>query len=403
MAKKKDADIPEVDFSETTIEEVPNAEDFIKESIEEKVDESKKLTKAEADFASNLQNSFMAHLKNNHEIDTEFKEKVKIPTDVEAFDTILGGGVSPGLVMFVGNPGSGKTALACKVIASGQKRWPGKFNAVFLDSEDSMTKERLQQLGVNHPPIEPIPMLTVEKIFQIVEGMATYKEQNPELIEVPWVIVWDSIANTMTDAGMLAEDMNQVMGQKARALSHYLPKYIPKMGKYNICLLAVNQLRDKIDLGIFKKAADLKYLADKNIPGGKSVLFNSTQLVYIQPVGDVKGEYGFMGTKVRAKTVKNKLFSPNVELDMIFSFERGFSSFWTNFELLKKVKRIKAGSWCTLVSCPEAGKFRQVQALEFYKTKPEFKEAFDRDVAEVLNEEYIEKYKSTAAEAIDII
>ncbi|MCK5018455.1 MAG: hypothetical protein KAS32_15455 [Candidatus Peribacteraceae bacterium] len=390
--KKKEEEIPEVDFLDDGAP-IDNTD-----SVEEtKVDNSEETS----DFASDLQKSFMSHLKANHEIEGTFKSKVMIPTRVQAFDTILGGGITPGLVQFVGNPGSGKTALACKIIASGQREWPGKFNAVFLDSEDSMTKERLQQLGVNNPPIEPIPALTVEKVFQVIEGMATYKEQHKDLINVPWVVVWDSIANTMTDAGMEADDMNQVMGQKARALSHYLPKYIPMMGKYNISLVAVNQLRDKIDLGIFKKAADLKYLADKNIPGGKSVLFNSTQLVYIQPVGDVKGEYGFMGTKVRAKTVKNKLFSPNVELDLIFSFERGFSSFWTNFELLKKVKRIKAGSWCTLVSCPEAGKFRQVQALEFYKTKPEFKAAFDNDVAEVLNEEYIEKYKSTAAEDVD--
>ena len=50
---------------------------------------------------------------------------------------------------------------------------------------------------------------------------------------------------------MLTDDINQVLGQKARILSGMLPKYIPKLMQYNISLVAVNQLRDKIQIGKF--------------------------------------------------------------------------------------------------------------------------------------------------------
>ena len=130
------------------------------------------------------------------------------------------------------------------------------------------------QLGVNKPPIEPYDAITVEKVFKMVEAMCAFKDAHPETMDVPYAIVWDSIANTLTEKGSVSDDINQVLGEKARVLSHYLPKYVQKLNKYKIALVAINQLRDKIDIGIFKQAPDLKFLGDKQLPGGKSLLFN---------------------------------------------------------------------------------------------------------------------------------
>jgi hypothetical protein len=155
-------------------------------------------------------------------------------------------------------------------------------------------------------------------------------------------------------------------------------------------------------MGIFKSPADLKYLADRNIPGGKSLLFNSIQIVYIRGTSDVKGEFGFNGVIVEGKTIKNKLFSPNIPFKLVFSFERGFSNFWTNFQLLKDAKRIQTGAWCKLKSCTEAGNFRQVQALQFYREKDDFRRAFDNDVKEILEQDFIQKYTSAESSNIEV-
>lgn len=356
----------------------------------------------ELDLASQLNNAFRTHLEKNYKIEIVESIRSTVPTGIDSLDTILGGGFGTGVIQVVGNPGSGKSALVAKVIATGQRKYPGKFNAVYVDSEDSTTEERLANLGVIYPRISPINSMSVEKVFQIIEGMCTYKTQNPEFLNIPWVIVWDSIANTMTEAGMQAESANSVIGERARALAHYLPKYVPKLNKFNISLVCVNQLRDKIEMGIFKTPADLRYLANSNIPGGKSLIFNSLQIIYVRPTSDMKGEYGFNGTLVEGKMIKNKLFSPNIPFKLVFSFEKGFSNFWTNFQLLKDSKRIQAGAWCKIKSCPEAGTFRQNQALEFYRNKPDFRTAFDNDVKEVLEEEYIKKYTSTKDSNVEI-
>lgn len=360
---------------------------------------------AELKQTSELQSAFTTHLTKNFQITPNTKIRSTIPTGIDLLDVLMGGGAATGVVQFIGNPGSGKSALLAKIISAGQRKWPGKFNSIYADSEDSTTKDRLKDLGVTYPQLEPYNEITVESIFQMVEGMCTYKEQNPQYMDIPWVIAWDSIANTMTSEAYTEDDPNLTYAgfQKAKALSLYLPKYVPKLNKYNIALVCVNQLRDKIDMGIFKTPADLKFLGDKSIPGGKSLIFNSIQIIFLAPSGDCKGEYGFLGTKVSAKAIKNKLFSPNISTKLIFSFERGFSNFWTNYEMLKEYKRIEAGAWCKLKSCTEAGNFRQNQALEFYQTKPEFKKAFDNDVEEILKVEIIDKYKSTKANAVDNI
>ena len=61
-----------------------------------------------------------------------------------------------------------------------------------------MSTDRLAQLGVRYPKIRPYTDITVEKVFKFVEALCSYKENNPQYLDYPSVIVWDSLANTLT-------------------------------------------------------------------------------------------------------------------------------------------------------------------------------------------------------------
>ena len=361
----------------------------------------KKLTNKEEKAAEDLASSFNVFLKDTFDIAPDTSIKTTIPTGIDLLDTLAGGGFATSLVQIVGMPGSGKTALAVKVLSSGQRKWPGKFLGVFGDAEEAMSTERLSQLGVTSPSINPTTDLTVEKVFKIIEGLCIFKDEHPELLDVPHALVWDSIANTLTEKGTVSDNVDSVLGEKARVLSHYLPKYVRKLNKYNISLVAINQIRDKIDMGLFKTAPDLKFLGDKNLPGGKSVLFNSVQLLLVKAGKNIQGEYGFNGFTVAAKFVKNKLFSPNIDFELVFSFERGFSNFWTNFQMLKKFKRVQAGAWCKLVDYPEQ-KFRQKDAIKYYREDPKFKAVWDREVIDTIQKEYIDTFGSTDMDTTEV-
>jgi len=207
------------------------------------------------------------------------------------------------------------------------------------------------------------------------------------------MVIWDSIANTLSEKEREAEDVNSVIGYKARMLSILIPKYVAKCGKHNVSLIAVNQLRDVMNIGQFAPAKDLKFMsASKDMPGGNVLKFNAFHLLEMK-VGTVltQDKYGFDGVIAKTKCVKNKLFPPNIEIEILGSFMTGFSNFWTNYHFLSKTNRLNTGAWNYLVSMPKPP-FRTKDAEKNYYENPEFKEKFDESVKEAIQTEIIDKY-----------
>jgi len=355
-----------------------------------------KAKETKTDVSKLLQDDFYSYLQQTADIEPDDDDVTMIPTGIDILDVYAGGGFPTALLQIIGNPGSGKTALLGKVLGNIQKLYMNKAVTIFADAEEAMTKQRLKQLGVNNPPLEPITGLTVEKIFKILEAMCIFKMNNKALKDIPFALAWDSIANTSTNKALVSDDVNTVLGEKARVLTHYLPKAVSKLKRNKISLMAINQLRSKIDMGIFKTANELKFLGDKTLPGGQSLLFNSAQILFLQPSTNIQ-EFDFSGFIVRAKFVKNKFFTPNIDFKLVFSFERGFSNFWSNWLFLKETKRAVGAAWSYLKDYPEL-KFRQKEAITKYRTDPKFKQVFDDSLKEAIQTEIIDQYKSDKEE-----
>ena len=356
-------------------------------------------TKKVKDLTQELYDEFSSFLETKEQITTDSGDKETISTGIDLVDAILGGGFAIGaLDIIVGQPGSGKTMLAIQTLATGQIQYEGKLIGAFLDSEEATTKIRMANLGVRHPMITPYGDMTIEKVFKFLEGTCVFKQEK-KIVETPSAIVWDSIANTLSEKEREAEDVNQVIGYKARMLSILIPKYVAKCAQHNICFLAVNQLRDVLNIGQFAAPKDLKFMsASKDMPGGNTLKFNAFQLVEMKVKSAIapgatedSNKYGFEGVIVKLKCVKNKLFPPNIEIEMVGSFITGFSNFWTNYNFLKLTKRLQSGAWNFLITLPEK-KFRKKDAPALYDSDADFKAAFDAAAKEAINTEIIEKY-----------
>lgn len=322
-------------------------------------------------------------------------EKDTIPTGLDVLDAAMGGGFAIGsMSMIVGSPGSGKSMLVAQTMAGGQKKFGSDFLGVYLDSEESTTSTRLWNLGVQRPKIKPKGDITIEKVFKVIEGMCLFKETK-KLSETPSIVVWDSIANTASQKEREAEDPKEVIGYKARLLSFLLPTYIAKCASYNVCFITINQLRDKVNLGVTMAPNEMKFLAyGKEIPGGNSLKFNSFQLLDLKVSAVLKPEtFGFEGIQVTAKCAKNKLFPPNIPVKLIGNFISGFSNFWTNYMFLKDNNRItQSGGWVYLTMRPEP-KFRTRDASKMYRDNDKnFRTIFDEEVKDTIQTELIDKY-----------
>jgi RecA/RadA recombinase len=372
-------------------EEAPKQEkkkNKVKAEVKE-IDENEKLTEE-------LFSEFSSFLETKAGIKPDRGVKDTISTGIDLLDAILGGGFAIGaLNIIVGQPGSGKSMIAMQSLGQGQRQFNGKMLGGFLDSEEATTKLRLANLGVRHPPMRPYSDVTVEKVFKFIEGLCVFKKQK-EIVDTPSMVIWDSIANTLSEKEQETDDPNTVIGYKARLLSILIPKYVAKCSKHNICFLAVNQLRDVINMGQFAPAKDLKFMsATKDIPGGNVLKFNAFQLIEMKVktaiVGDKADKYGFEGIISKIKCVKNKLFPPNIEIEVVGSFTTGFSNFWTNYNFLAETKRLNTGAWNYLVSHPDK-KFRTKDAPNLYKEDETFKEEFDKAIKEALQTEIIDKY-----------
>ncbi len=393
MAQKenKDIELGKVEITPPKEEITIHDKNKVETEVVEKEESDVSLSKE--DEAKKLYSEFSSFLEQKEGFVEDVGVKQTVSTGIDLADAILGGGFAIGaLNIIVGQPGSGKTMLAIQVLAQGQKQYQGKLLGAFLDAEESTTTVRMANLGVKYPKIKPYVDITVEKVFKFLETLCVFKSEK-DLIETPSVVIWDSIANTLTVKEREAEDPKSVIGYKARVLSMTIPQYVSKCAQNNICLLAVNQLRDVMSLDMFAPPKDLKFMtSSKDMPGGNVLKFNAFQLVEMK-VGKViePEKLGFEGIRVKMKCVKNKLFPPNVEISLVGSFTSGFSNFWTNYEFLRDHKRMVTGAWNYLVDLPDK-KFRTKDAMKIYNENEDFKTAFDKAVKETIQTEIIDKY-----------
>ena len=283
------------------------------------------------------------------------------------------------------------TMLAIQTMGNAQLQLKNDLLVSFLDSEEATTIIRMANLGVRYPKIKPYNDITVEKVFKFIEGLCLYKETKG-IMDKPSIIVWDSIANTLSQKEREVEDINSALGYKARILSLLIPKYVSKLSIYNICLITVNQLRDSIQIGPFSSPKELNFMRQgKTIPGGNTLRYNTFHMLEmkVKSVVDIE-KFGFDGIVCEIKCVKNKLFPPNIPINIVGNFVTGFDNFWTNYLYLIENKRLTSAAWCYLNSLPNM-KFRTKEAKDLYLKDQVFKTAFDEAIRETIQIELIDR------------
>ena len=150
-------------------------------------------------------------------------------------------------------------------------------------------------------------------------------------------------------------------------------------------------------MGNFTPAKELRFLtAGKSMPGGTVLKYNAFTMLEMKAKAAIDpSKYGFEGIIASCKTVKNKLFPPNVEIELCGNFNSGFSEFWTHYKFLVDNKRIQAGAWNIIKEDPEQKKFRTKDAETLYNTDERFRKEYDKAVVECIETEIIQKYNPT--------
>lgn len=152
------------------------------------------------------------------------------------------GGIPVGrLTEISGGEGAGKTLLGSYIIANTQKK--GGI-AILIDSEHAASMDVLRAAGVDVEKLIYVQANTVEDVFKTMESiLLKVKEKDTEKLIT---IVWDSVAATSSKAEVEGNYGDSTIAMSARLISQGLRKYIPLVGRHNVCLVFINQLRTNI-------------------------------------------------------------------------------------------------------------------------------------------------------------
>lgn len=167
------------------------------------------------------------------------KEPVKrLSTGSWFLDEAIGGGVPyGGITEIYGDPGSGKTTMALTLCREVEKAGGVAF---FIDAEHKMNDAYAERIGVQRFAAPPDDFVwCFENIANlIIKECADFAKTFPD---TPFVIVWDSMANTQTEEELKADIGNKPMDGRPAMMRHFLTKLIATIAGTSIIPVLVNQ------------------------------------------------------------------------------------------------------------------------------------------------------------------
>jgi recombination protein RecA len=251
-----------------------------------------------------------------------------IPSGCLSIDAALGvGGFPRGRVIEIYGPESGgKTTMTLHVIAEAQKLGG---QAAFIDAEHALDPVYARKLGVDVDNLLVSQPDNGEQALEIAETLIRSGGVD--------IVVVDSVAALVPKAELEGDMGDPQMGLQARLMSQALRKLTAIVSKSKTCLIFINQIREKIGV---------MFGNPETTTGGRALKFYASMRIDIRRIQAIKEGDVVVGSRTRAKVVKNKVAAPFREAEFDIVYGEGISREGDLIDLgVEKGLVEKSGTW----------------------------------------------------------